>query len=60
MLPVIVNGSAGGLVVRDGRPFAVLGFTVAGGKIVEIDIVTDPEHLGQLGLDAVMRSNGLA
>jgi RNA polymerase sigma factor (sigma-70 family) len=55
VLPVIVNGTAGGLVVRDGRPFAVLGFTVSGGKIIEIDVVMDPERLGRLRLDSVMR-----
>jgi hypothetical protein len=59
VLPVIVNGSAGSLVVRDGRPFAVIGFTVSGGKIVEIDLVTNPERLGELGPDIVMRSKGL-
>jgi RNA polymerase sigma factor (sigma-70 family) len=59
LLPVIVNGSAGGLVVRDGRPLAVLGFSISGGKIVEIDVFTDAERLGRLGLEHVMRSNGL-
>ncbi len=59
VLPVLVNGSAGGLVLRDGRPFAVLGFAVAAGKIVEIDLVTKPERLATLGLDAILRSNGL-
>jgi RNA polymerase sigma factor (sigma-70 family) len=59
VLPVLVNGSAGGLVLTDGRPFAVIGFTVSGAKIVEIDVFTDPARLGQLGLDIVMRSNGL-
>jgi hypothetical protein len=36
---VLVNGNIG-LVSRrsDGRLFAVLGFTIAGGKVVEIDI----------------------
>jgi RNA polymerase sigma-70 factor (ECF subfamily) len=28
----------------------VLRFTIAGGKIVEIDAVADPERLGQLEL----------
>jgi RNA polymerase sigma factor (sigma-70 family) len=58
-LPVIVNGTPGGLVVRDGRTLAVLGFTVSGGQIVEIDVFTQPERLGRLGLDAVMRSKGV-
>ena len=29
---------------------AVLGFTVRGGRIVEIDILADPGRLGQLDL----------
>jgi RNA polymerase sigma-70 factor (ECF subfamily) len=43
--PAIVNGAAGALVMRGGRPFAVVGFTVSGGRIVEIDIVADPAKL---------------
>jgi hypothetical protein len=34
----------------DGRPMAVMGFTVSGGKIVEIDILADPARLRQLDL----------
>jgi RNA polymerase sigma-70 factor (ECF subfamily) len=37
--PALVNGTAGIVAVRDGHPIAVLGFTVAGGRIVEIDIL---------------------
>jgi hypothetical protein len=29
----------------------VMGFTVSGDKIVEIDVITDPARLSQLGLD---------
>jgi hypothetical protein len=47
--PVLVNGAAG-LIALDpqGRLFSVMGFTVAGGKIVEIDILADPERLRPL------------
>ncbi len=48
--PALVNGAAGVVVAPGRRPFAVMGFTVAGGKIVEIDIVADPERLRQLDL----------
>lgn len=50
---VLVNGNIG-LVSRrpDGRPFSVLGFTIAGGRIVEIDILADPERVGRLDLPA--------
>jgi RNA polymerase sigma-70 factor (ECF subfamily) len=51
---VLVNGSVG-LVTRraDGRIFSVLGFTIARGKIVEMDILADPERLSRLDLSAI-------
>ncbi len=33
-----------------GRPRVVFGFTITRGKIVEIDLVADPERLRQLDL----------
>jgi len=53
---VLVNGNIGILARRaDGRPFSVLGFTIAGGRIVEIDILADPERIGRLDLSALDR-----
>ncbi len=46
----LVNGSVGVVVFERGRPFSVMGFTVRGGKIVEIDILADPARLRQLDL----------
>jgi RNA polymerase sigma factor (sigma-70 family) len=46
--PALVNGAAGLVVADDGRPLSVLGFTVARGRIVEIDILADPERLRRL------------
>ena len=43
--PALVNGAAGAVVGREERPFAVVGFTVAGGRITEIDLIIDPEKL---------------
>ncbi len=48
--PALVNGAAGMVVAGDERTYAVLGFTVAGGKIVAIDILADPARLEQLDL----------
>ena len=48
--PALVNGAAGVVVAPSGRPFSVMGFTVRGGKIVEIDILVDPARLSQLDL----------
>jgi RNA polymerase sigma-70 factor, ECF subfamily len=45
---VLVNGTAGVIIVEDGRPITIMGFTVSEGKIVEIDAVTDRERLAQL------------
>ena len=41
----LVNGAAGVVSMRDGRPFSVVAVTVRGGRIVEIDILADPERL---------------
>ena len=51
--PALVNGAAGVVVTAGGEPVAVIGFTVARGKIVEIDAITDPERLVQLNLDVL-------
>jgi RNA polymerase sigma factor (sigma-70 family) len=37
-------------VAPRGQPFSVMGFTVVGGKIVEIDAITAPARLGELDL----------
>jgi len=46
--PAVVNGGAGAVVAVRGRPFAVVGFTIAGGRIFAIDLVVDPAKLGSL------------
>jgi ketosteroid isomerase-like protein len=51
--PALVNGAAGVVVFERGRPVSVMGFTVAGGKIVEIDVLADPERLSRLDLSAL-------
>ena len=43
--PAIVNGAAGLIVMPGGAPIAVIGFSVAGGRILEIDLVANPEKL---------------
>jgi hypothetical protein len=51
---VLVNGNIG-VVSRlpDGRVLSVIGFTIAGGKLVEMDILADPDRLSQLDLSAI-------
>jgi RNA polymerase sigma-70 factor (ECF subfamily) len=46
--PALVNGAAGVVVAPRGRLFSVMGFTIRGGKIVEVDILADPARLSRL------------
>jgi RNA polymerase sigma factor (sigma-70 family) len=47
-----VNGAPGVLAKRfDGRLISVMSFTVSAGKIVEIDILADPERLQRLAIE---------
>jgi RNA polymerase sigma factor (sigma-70 family) len=48
--PALVDGAAGLVWAQGGRPTVVFGFTITRGKIVEIDLVADPERLRQLDL----------
>jgi RNA polymerase sigma factor (sigma-70 family) len=43
--PALVNGAAGVVVTADGRAMTVIGFTIADGKIVEIDAISDPQRV---------------
>jgi hypothetical protein len=52
VLPVNANDTSqrkdvtdGAVITVAGRPIAVMGFTVAEGKIVEIDAIADPERV---------------
>lgn len=48
----LINGIPGGIAwAPDGNPFAVVSLTVAGGRIVSIDILADPDRLSRLDLD---------
>jgi RNA polymerase sigma-70 factor (ECF subfamily) len=48
--PVRVNGTAGFLVVREGRPLVLVAYTGRRGRIAEIDIIADAERLEALEL----------
>jgi RNA polymerase sigma-70 factor, ECF subfamily len=52
-LPVLVNGAPGVVVIADGQLFAVMGFTVSNGKVVEVNAILDPERLRTLDLPAL-------
>jgi hypothetical protein len=48
--PALVNGAVGAVTTLDGELYAVGGITVRGGRIVEMDILADPERLSRLDL----------
>jgi RNA polymerase sigma-70 factor, ECF subfamily len=48
--PALVNGTVGVVVAPRGRLLMALGFTIRGGKIVEIDAIADPDRLRRLDL----------
>jgi RNA polymerase sigma-70 factor, ECF subfamily len=48
--PVVVNGAPGVVVLVGGRPVSVMEFAVAGGRIVAVDALADPERIGRLAL----------
>lgn len=50
--PALVNGTAGAVVSYQGRPVALLGFTITAGRITRIDAITDPGRLSRLDLPA--------
>jgi RNA polymerase sigma factor (sigma-70 family) len=50
MRRALVNGTPGFVSLRDGRPFSVGAATISGGRIVEMDILADPERLAKLDL----------
>ena len=52
-LPVLVNGAAGVVIALEGQPMAVMGFTVSGGKISEINAIVDPERIRRIDLAAL-------
>jgi RNA polymerase sigma factor (sigma-70 family) len=48
--PALVDGAAAAVWAPGGKPRVVFGFTVTRGKIVEISLLADPDHLRQLDL----------
>ncbi len=46
----LVNGAAGAVAFKDGKPFSVGAMTIRNGKIVELDFLGDPKRIAQLDL----------
>jgi RNA polymerase sigma factor (sigma-70 family) len=58
--PVLVNGAAGVVITLGGQPVGVMGFTVSGGKITEIDAIIDPDRVRNLDLSALIDNRNQA
>jgi RNA polymerase sigma factor (sigma-70 family) len=50
ILPAVVNGTAGVVVMVDGQPFSIMSFTIRQASIVEIDVLVDPQRLRGIDL----------
>lgn len=48
--PALIDGTAGAVYAPDGVPRTAYVFTIADGKIVAIEVLSDPERLGDLDL----------
>ena len=46
--PALINGALGLVMAPGTDDFRALVFTVAEGRIVQIDIISDPDRLGEL------------
>ena len=55
ILPALVNGAAGVVIISGGRPTTVMGFTIADGKIIEIDAIGDPERVARVATAVLSR-----
>ncbi|PZS20763.1 MAG: RNA polymerase subunit sigma-70 [Pseudonocardiales bacterium] len=49
--PVLIDGEPGAMWAVDGRPRVVFGFTITAGRIVGIDMISDPTIVGELDLE---------
>ncbi|MEV5238725.1 sigma-70 family RNA polymerase sigma factor [Streptomyces cinnamoneus] len=50
---VLVNGSPGVLALAEGRAMSLMAFTIQGGRITALDILTDPERLARIDLSVL-------
>jgi RNA polymerase sigma factor (sigma-70 family) len=50
-----INGAAGAVIFLHDRPVSIMAFTVADGKVTEIDALADPKRIARLDFSAVAR-----
>jgi hypothetical protein len=46
--PALIDGAAGAVWAPGGKPRVVFAFTITSGKIAAIELIADPERIGQL------------
>lgn len=51
VVPALINGTAGAVVVVADQVFSVMSFTVVRGKVAGIEVLYDPERLANLDID---------
>src|ERR687891_493296 len=51
--PALVDGAIGVVVAPHGRLVRALRFTIANGKITEIEVIGDPTRLGELDVSTI-------
>jgi RNA polymerase sigma factor (sigma-70 family) len=54
LVPVLVDGTAGVVVVVAGTAVAVMGFTVVAGRVIAVEALTDPDRVRRLDLAHVL------
>jgi RNA polymerase sigma factor (sigma-70 family) len=52
----LVNGAAGAVITRRGRPALVMAFTISHDRIIEIDSIGDPERVERLAAAVLTES----
>jgi RNA polymerase sigma factor (sigma-70 family) len=53
VVPALINGVAGAVMIRGGKPVSLGAVTVRNGRVVAIDILADPARLRQLDLSVL-------
>jgi hypothetical protein len=53
ILPALVNGVAGVVIMAGDRPVSVMAFTVVAGQVLTVDALGDRERLQRLDLSAL-------
>jgi ketosteroid isomerase-like protein len=54
VLPVLVNGTAGVVIVNRGRPLVIMAFTISNDRITEIDSIGDHDRVKKLTADLLI------